>query len=144
VYGDTAAIRWVGDGEPLDEAQCRQWLEVTASNYRKRGYGLFAVVERSSNEVVGFCGLVHPGGQPEPEIKYAFKPRHWNRGYATEAVRSVLRYGAAEHGLERIIATVVPDNTASREGAAEGGAAANGSSHERGRQSHSGVQLGSE
>ena len=113
VYGDATAMRHVGDGRPLDEAACRRWVDVTARNYRLRGYGMFAVVERRSNEVVGFCGLVHPDGQPEAEVKYALKRRYWGRGYATEAVRATLEYGAAAHGLRRIVATVAPENAAS-------------------------------
>lgn len=32
VYGDADAMRWVGDGIPLSEGQCIQWLEVTENN----------------------------------------------------------------------------------------------------------------
>jgi RimJ/RimL family protein N-acetyltransferase len=63
---------------------------------------------------VGFCGLVHPGGQPEPEIKYAFLRPHWGKGLATEAVSALIAYGAGCHGLRHIIATVAPGNAASQ------------------------------
>ena len=114
VYGDADAMRWVGDGEPLSREGCEVWLEVTARNYRTRGYGMFALEDRSSGEVVGFCGLVHPGGQTVAEVKYALHRASWGRGLATEAVRALLAYGAAAHGLERIIATVAPLNHASQ------------------------------
>lgn len=106
-------MEWVGDGQPLDEAGCRKWLDVTAENYRNRGYGMFALVERGSGEVIGFGGLVHPGGQTEAELKYALKRPFWGRGYATEAARALLEYGAKVHGLGRVMATVAPGNTAS-------------------------------
>jgi ribosomal-protein-alanine N-acetyltransferase len=114
VYGDAAAMRWVGDGTPLTPEECDRWLTVTADNYRQRGYGMFALVERATGAVVGFAGLVHPGGQAEAEIKYALLRSVWGRGYATEAARALLDYGAAAHGLEEIIATVAPDNHASQ------------------------------
>ena len=113
VYGDADAMRWVGDGEPLTAAQCEQWIAVTENNYRLRGYGMFALVERAAGEVVGFCGLVHPGGQAEAEVKYAFTRAHWGKGFATEAVRAMLDYGATSHGLREIIATVAPGNLVS-------------------------------
>jgi RimJ/RimL family protein N-acetyltransferase len=113
VYGDPDAMRWVGNGEPLDRAGCRRWLDVTADNYRRRGYGMCALVERHSGITVGFCGLVHPDGQAEAEIKYALARDHWGRGFATEAARAMLGYGASAHGLSRIIATTAPENTAS-------------------------------
>lgn len=82
--------------------------------HRLRGYGMSTLVERASGEVVGFCGLVHPGGQPEAEIKYALKRRYWGLGLATEAVRAMLDYGASARGLRRIIATTGPENVASQ------------------------------
>jgi len=114
VYGDAGAMRWVGDGKAITEADCLKWLEVTERNYRNRGYGMSALVARSSGEVVGFCGLVHPGGQDEVEIKYALGRRWWGAGLATEAVQAMLRHGAWAHGMSRIIATVAPANAASQ------------------------------
>jgi ribosomal-protein-alanine N-acetyltransferase len=121
VYGDTDAMRWVGDGEPLSREGCERWLEVTAGNYRTRGYGMFALEDRASGEVVGFCGLVHPGGQVEPEIKYALRRAAWGRGLATEAVCGLLAHGFAAHGLKRVIATVAPLNHASQRVLAKAG-----------------------
>ena len=113
VYGDVDAMRWVGDGRAITQEECVQWLAVTRSNYERRGYGMFAIEERSSPGVVGFCGIVHPGGQPEPEIKYALLRSHWGRGLATEAVSGLIAYGASTHKLAFIIATTAPQNTAS-------------------------------
>lgn len=113
VYGDADAMRWVGSGAAITRDQCEAWLDVTRTNYEKRGYGMFALEEKVSSKVVGFCGLVHPGGQVEPEVKYAFLRSHWGRGLATEAVLALIEYGRTQHGLRHIIATTAPANTAS-------------------------------
>ena len=113
VYGDAEAMRWVGDGRPLDRARCEEWLAVTRRNVATRGYGMCAVVERASGAVVGFCGLVHPGGETEAELKYALRREHWGRGYASEAAAALLAHGAAAHGLRRVVATAAPGNLAS-------------------------------
>lgn len=114
VYSDEQGARWVGDGTPITRAQCEEWLKVTAANYDRRGYGMFALDDRRSGEVVGFCGLVHPGGQVEAEVKYAFLRAHWGLGLASEVVPALLAYGAAHHHLERVTATVAPENVASQ------------------------------
>lgn len=62
VYGDADAMRWVGDGGAITPNECRDWLVVTEKNYQTRGYGMFALEDRTTGAVVGFCGLVHPGG----------------------------------------------------------------------------------
>src|SRR5690606_34301109 len=67
VYGDADAMRWVGDAQPLTGEEAERWLEVTASNYRLRGYGMFAMEDVKEGDVIGFCGIVHPGGQAEAE-----------------------------------------------------------------------------
>lgn len=114
VYGDAAAMRFVGDGEPLDRAGCERWLAVTAANIERRGYGMSALEDRGSGAVLGFIGLVHPGGQDEPELKYALHRDAWGRGLAREAAAAMLAHGARAHGLRRVIATVHPGHLASQ------------------------------
>lgn len=113
VYGDADAMRWVGEGRALTTAECLRWIEVTRENIRRRGYGMFAMTLRHAPVVVGFCGLVHPGGQPLAEVKYALHRAHWGRGYATEAVAGLLSHGARAHGLGHVVATAAPANLAS-------------------------------
>lgn len=113
VYGDADAMRWVDDGQPIEAEETKAWIDITLENYRKRGYGMFALVDRATQTVFGFCGLIHPGGQEEAEVKYALLRSHWGKGLATEAVRGLVAYGKREHGLSHIIATVAPDNLAS-------------------------------
>ena len=102
------------DGEPIPRADCDRWLEITRNNYERRGYGMFALEDLVTGDVVGFCGLIHPGNQATPEIKYAFARNSWGRGYASEMVAALLHYGASVHDMTRIIATVHPDNSASQ------------------------------
>ena len=114
LYSDPESMRYVGNGQPISKAQCEEWFTVTKANYAKRGYGMFALVHLESGQVVGFAGLVHPGGQAEPEVKYAFLRSYWGMGFASEVVPRLLAYGAAQHGLHRIVATVAPGNVASQ------------------------------
>jgi RimJ/RimL family protein N-acetyltransferase len=113
VYGDVDAMRWVGDGRAITRAECEEWVRVTLANYAERGYGMFALEDRATGSVIGFCGIVHPGGRTEAEIKYALRRSHWGRGLATEAVLGLLEYGARCLGLSRIMATTAPANVAS-------------------------------
>lgn len=113
VYGDAEAMRWVGDGQALTRAQCEEWLQVTRRNYARRGYGMSALVERSTGRVIGFCGLVHPGGQAEAEIKYALRRDAWGQGFASEAAAGMMAHAASALGLHEVIATTAPENLAS-------------------------------
>ena len=113
VYGDAEAMQWVGDGQPITENECHEWLVVTRRNYEKRGYGMFAVELKAEPGVIGFCGIVHPGGQEEAEVKYAYLRILWGQGIATEALCGLITYGTSAHEITRFIATTAPENSAS-------------------------------
>jgi RimJ/RimL family protein N-acetyltransferase len=113
VYGDADAMKYVGDGRPLDRDACAKWAEITVRNYDTRGYGMFAIIERATGDTIGFCGLVHPGGQEDPELKYALRRDAWGKGYASEVAPAMLAYAAARHARTRVIATADPDHAVS-------------------------------
>ena len=96
IYSDPVGARWVDDGQPITMAESEAWLGVTATNYARRGYGMFAVDDRASGELLGYCGLVHPGGQVEAEVKYAFARSVWGRGFASEVVHGMVRHVSAD------------------------------------------------
>ena len=114
IYSDPIAMRWVGEGKPITREACEKWFEVTEANYQTRGYGMLALEDQATGLVIGCCGLIHPGGHPEVEIKYAFLREHWGKGLASELVPELLQYGYQQHGLNRVIATVDPENLVSQ------------------------------
>ncbi|MEP6390584.1 MAG: GNAT family N-acetyltransferase [Halioglobus sp.] len=113
VYGDADAMKWVGDGQPISQSECEEWLVVTRKNYETRGYGMFAVEQRSNSLTIGFCGIVHPDGQEEAEVKYAYLRRFWGKGIASEALRGLIIYGVNTLAIGHLIATTDPQNHAS-------------------------------
>lgn len=113
LYGDADSMRFVGDGLPLDRAACERWIQVTFNNYRTRGYGLSVIESADAGAVMGFCGIVHPGGQEQPEIKYAISPAYRGRGFGTKAVIGMLDHAATRFAMTHIIATVAPENIGS-------------------------------
>lgn len=121
VYGDADAMKWVGDGEPITEDECREWLVVTRRNYEKRGYGMFAVEQKSTLTVIGFCGIVHPGEQRQAEVKYAYLRRLWGQGIASEVLLGLMSYALNSLGIRYLIATTAPENLASQRVLAKAG-----------------------
>lgn len=114
VYSDAEAMRWVGDGNPISRQETQRWIEVTLNNYATRGYGMNAILLKASQEIIGFCGLVHPGGQQDAEIKYALLRDYWGQGYASEVSQALIDFGFSKLKLAKIIATVAPLNHASQ------------------------------
>jgi RimJ/RimL family protein N-acetyltransferase len=74
---------------------------------------MFAVELKSGPGSIGFCGIVHPGGQQQAEIKYAYLRRMWGQGIASEALRGLIQYGINKHGIGHLLATTALENVAS-------------------------------
>ena len=115
VFGDPEVMRF-GDG-----VQTKEWVDAWIRTcleryYRTRGFGPYAVVERKSQAVIGYCGLFFfpdINGQPEVEVGYRLERSTWGRGYATEAARAVRDFAFGDLGMQRLIAIIDPSNTAS-------------------------------
>ncbi|GAB0172922.1 hypothetical protein NHP164001_09380 [Helicobacter trogontum] len=44
-------------GRALSKQEAKEWLNKQIQSYKDYGFGLFAVIEKSSNEIVGQCGI---------------------------------------------------------------------------------------
>jgi RimJ/RimL family protein N-acetyltransferase len=102
----------LGDaGDPVTVEKRRDWLRWTVDNYvqlealHQPPYGDRAIALRSDGTLIGACGLVPclaPFAQldsgeaarwtPEVGLYYELGPDHRGRGYATEAVRELIRW----------------------------------------------------
>ena len=101
----------IADRGVRDLDGARRYLEERwRTSYREHGFGLWAVVERSSGMATGLCGLVRRDGLDDVDIGYAFLPAFWGRGYAIESARGVTAHARDVLGLTRLVAIVVPEN----------------------------------
>ena len=69
-------------------------MALRAGHWALRGFGIWAVVERESGELVGRVGLQEPEGWPGVELAWLVTRSRWGRGYAPEAGRAPLGLGA--------------------------------------------------
>ena len=115
VFGDAEVMRF-GPGVQ-DQAWVRNWVRTCLENYYQTlGFGPWAVMEKASARLVGYCGLFYfpdIAGRPEVEIGYRLARAAWGQGYATEAARAVRDYGLEVLGLRRLVAIIDPHNAAS-------------------------------
>ena len=86
------------------------------SSERVPGFGVWAAIEKTTGDFVGWFSFRPPdgGGPEEVEVGYRLRRAVWGRGYATEAVRALIHKGFAELGVRRVVARTYEDNLASR------------------------------
>ena len=98
--------------ESLDEAR-KLMQDGPLSDYRKYGYGRFAVEWKETGEVIGFCGIKHIPEINLPEIGYRYLKRFWGRGIATEAARACVGFAREDLKISKLVALIVAENAAS-------------------------------
>lgn len=97
-----------------DEVQ--QWLERQYMRYDKYGFGLWAVVLKENNEVIGQCGLtMQPWKDQEVlEVGYLFNRNYWHHGYASEAAKACMEYAFEKLHANEVCSIIRDTNIASQ------------------------------
>ena len=96
----------------FSESMLRHWL---TEYERWPSYGTWAVIERESDDFIGWFHLrPEDGRDDEPELGYRFKRAAWGKGYATEGSRALIDKAFAELGAARVFACAMAINAASR------------------------------
>ncbi len=115
VFGDPIVMR-AFDTEPFDRLQMEQWVRRNLDHQQQHGYGLFTVILKDSNVVIGDCGLelMDVNGNHEAELGYDLRSDQWGQGFATEAASAVRDHAFADLDIPRLISLIRSGNHASR------------------------------
>jgi len=115
LVNEPAWLRFIGDRNVHSLEDARGYItRGPMASYAKNGFGLWAVVLRSTAESVGMCGLIRRESLPHVDLGFAFLARHRGHGYAREAAAAVVELARTRFQLDRLLAITDPDNTASR------------------------------
>jgi RimJ/RimL family protein N-acetyltransferase len=93
------------------------FLERVLARYESDGFGIEALLDRSSGTMIGWAGLAVPHFLPEilPAVEVGWRlSGPWRgRGLATEVGAAAVEFGFTTGGLERIVSIYEPENVAS-------------------------------
>ena len=97
-----------------DEAATRRFIEGCLENYATHRIGSWALVEKVSGKLVGFCGVSpeEVNGVEEIGLGYRLAKRYWGKGLATEAVLAVLHAAFHQKQLSSVVVIIEPENVA--------------------------------
>jgi RimJ/RimL family protein N-acetyltransferase len=76
-------------------------------------FGVYLVVRREDEVVVGEIGFAGPPKEGAVMIGYAIVPGERRQGYATEAIAALTAWALAQPGVREVQAQALPDNDAS-------------------------------
>lgn len=114
---DPEVMRYIGNGETRSADDAARYIAAFEDAWNARGYGLFALETRQTDEFIGFTGLSLPTFLPEVlpsvEIGWRLSKAHWGHGYASEAASAALSFGVSQLGLMDIVSICQIGNRAS-------------------------------
>lgn len=110
---DPEVMRFIGDGQTLDRNQSWRNMAMVTGHWQLRGYGLWAVEERTTGAMIGRIGLWNPEGWPQMEVGWTLRRVYWGQGFATEAALAAIDYAVSVLKEQHLISLIKPGNQAS-------------------------------
>lgn len=111
LLNEPSFVRFIGDRRvrTLDDAR-RYLVEGPLDSYTRLGFGLYAVISKEEQTVIGMCGLLRRDALEDVDVGFAFLSEYCGRGYAFESAMAVMDHGRDVLGLGRIVAVTATDN----------------------------------
>lgn len=107
----------------FSDAEVQEWLDRQISRYQKWNFGLWAVILKKKEEMIGQCGLTMQPWKDEEvlEIGYLFERLYWHKGYATEAAKVCKEYAFEILNADEVCSIIRDTNIASQQVAIRNG-----------------------
>ena len=113
ICADPEVMEFIGLGKMMTRMETWRHMATMLGHWQLRGYGSWAVEEKTTGKLVGRVGFIHPADWPGLEIGWALARQSWGFGYATEAARAALEHGFRVFGFSRVISLIHSENTRS-------------------------------
>lgn len=85
-------IKYTGNSAFKDIDEARTFLK-DYSDYQQNGFGRWAVIQKSTQEFLGWSGLKYTEKLDETDIGFRLFEHFWNQGFATESAKACIKYG---------------------------------------------------
>jgi ribosomal-protein-alanine N-acetyltransferase len=113
IWTDAGVRKFMWDDEIISLEEASAVVEKSVKYFRCKGYGLWAVLPRGEEQIIGFSGYWFFHEPPQLELLYGIITDQWGKGLAPEAAKAMLRYGFEELGFDEVKASADAANVAS-------------------------------
>ncbi len=116
---NAAVHKYLGNHPLKTLEEVRKVIQFVRQQYTDLGIGRWAVLEKETNEFVGWTGFKYMQDMVNKHVDhydfgYRLRQEFWGKGYATESALAALKYGITTLRLKDIYAMTDIDNLASR------------------------------
>lgn len=111
IWSDPEVTRFMNIDCFTDENQAKDMINLLDELSQDNKAIRFSIIETDSNEIIGSCGYDSLDFEnAKAEIGFDIARAFWGRGYASEAIRSLLDNAFSALKLNRIEAQLEPEN----------------------------------
>ena len=110
IYSDPDMTRYMEGLFPDPEDEKRYMKDYIDKVYGFTGFGVWSIIEKETDELIGRAGLSIRKGFDYPEIGFLISKSRQNMGYAKEVISAVLDYGKSVLGFGLVQALVKKGN----------------------------------
>lgn len=100
----------------FSDREVQEWLNKQYARYQNDGFGLWGIIKKADNELIGQCGITlqEYNAKQVPEVGYLLRKRFWHKGYATEAAAACIEYAFNKLNFDGIYSIIRENNIASQ------------------------------
>ena len=115
IYQDPDVAKFIDDIEDYKEKEIAKQEAYIRNVYSFYGYGLWGVFSKTTQGLIGRCGIENQvvDGKQEIMLSYLLDSNHWGFGYALECCKAVFEYAVKELHIHRIVAVIDKENSRS-------------------------------
>ena len=101
IVADPDVMQYIGPGTTLTYALAEKSILLNIQQFEKSGWSRFVVVDKETDELMGFCGFADYNN--ELDFGWRYSRKSWGKGYGTEAAAAVLELGVEKFKFPRIV-----------------------------------------
>ncbi|VEP15725.1 putative acetyltransferase [Hyella patelloides LEGE 07179] len=111
ILGEPEVMRYSIDGVKT-RFQITHFLDRVLDYYWQYNFSLYAVIEKDTKQLIGFCGLLPWKFEAKIEIEIAYRlaTAYWGKGFATEAATAVRDHAWQKLGIKNLFCIIAPEN----------------------------------
>lgn len=111
---DADVMKYIGVRN-MDEV--KKFLENTLAHHNKHHFSFCSMYEAQDHTFIGQAGIMYleyDDTQSNIEIGYRLYKKFWNKGYATEVSKALIKWGFEHLPVDKLTAVIHPENEGSR------------------------------
>ncbi len=110
LFSDTNVTRYYNLLPLANEQEAQKVIDWFGSRFAEKSGVRWGIAIKGHEHIIGTVGFNSYSKNHRATIGYDLQTEHWNNGYITEALRTVLKFGFDELEINRVEAEVMPGN----------------------------------